>query len=65
MKKTEVKFGPIEEKMTEVDVEGQACETTYDCLHDCSREAWSGNSSSYTKGCYIRTWKDAHWSACN
>ena len=65
MSEREVTFGPIEEKMTEVDVEGQACKPSYSCLHDCKREGWTGNSSSYKKGCYIKRWTDAHWATCS
>ncbi|MBC5746182.1 hypothetical protein FMM74_022270 [Lachnospiraceae bacterium MD308] len=62
MSEKKVKFGPIKEKMTEVNVEGQASSPSYSCLHDCRQKSWTGNSSSHTKGCRIKYWTNAHWS---
>ncbi|WP_071126421.1 hypothetical protein [Peptoniphilus lacydonensis] len=62
--KEKMKFGVISKKENLELVEAQACKPGKDCLSDCSREIWSGNSNKYTNGCSIREHKDAHWSRC-
>ncbi|WP_294345855.1 hypothetical protein [uncultured Clostridium sp.] len=52
-----LKFGPIEEKLEEIVVEGQGCRS------DCTRYYWKGNESSKNKKCYKKKLVDAHWSA--
>lgn len=59
-----MKFGPITEKLEEIQVNGQACVPGTDCLRDCAHDKWKGSSNKYTKGCYIGTVYDAHWSKC-
>lgn len=47
---SDLKFGPINEKMEGVVVEGQYAPG---CSCDCTIQVWKSNSSSRTKGCYI------------
>ncbi len=53
----ELKFGPIEEKLESVNVEGQS---SWTCLHDCERYYYSGNSSSSPVGCTVQSNVDAY-----
>lgn len=56
--KGKLSFGPLQEKMEDVIVEGQA-----GCLEDCYRYTyWKGAYSSNTKGCKQKKYYDAHWS---
>ncbi|MDV8113638.1 hypothetical protein [Paraclostridium bifermentans] len=49
--KKEFKVQAISEKIDTLEVHGQR-PTTYQCLHNCVRYIWSGNSSSKYKVCY-------------
>lgn len=48
---SDLKFGPINEKMEGVVVEGQF--DPPECLCDCTIQIWKSNTSSRTKGCYL------------
>lgn len=60
----ELKFAPISKKMLNVEVTGQACKPEGNCLTDCERKVWEGNSSSSISGCKKVTLTDSHWSQC-
>ncbi len=58
MKKT-LSFGPIKEKIENVEVMGQGC------LNDCQRSYWEGSNSVWhllTNECTKEVHYDAHWS---
>ncbi|RDY27607.1 hypothetical protein CHL78_009075 [Romboutsia weinsteinii] len=56
--KTEFKVKAILEKVDALEVNGQ--EYSYNCLHNCKRWIWVGNSNSKTQGCNQRQHADAY-----
>ena len=56
--KKEFKVQAISEKVDVLEVNGQ--ESSYNCLHNCKRWIWVGNSNSRTRGCYQVKHLDAY-----